>query len=137
MKVVLKRATGPRKGFMMMEVLLALAIFIVVATSYTRATGSLWRTTTFVKEELVISQILDSALQETLYQRQLEEGTFEIFVPERDVNVETIVVPLELENLEGNLIQQMWQVTVIARFQQDGQDQERTVQGWRYLPLYR
>ena len=120
-----------------MEVVLALFIFAIVATSFTKALNTLWRSTTFVKEELVITQILDSALHETLYLQQLEEGTTEIYIEERDVNVETLVVPLELENEEGALLQQMWQVTVIARYEQDGIDQERNVRGWRYLPLYR
>ncbi len=124
-------------GFMLMEVVLALFIFAIVATSFTRALSSLWRTTTFVKEELVITQIMDSALHEALYLQQLEEGTTEVYIEERDVNVETLVVPLELENEEGTLLQQMWQVTVIARYEQDGIDEERSARGWRYLPLYR
>ena len=135
MKIV--SSSGLRNGFMLKEVVLALFIFAIVATSFTKALNTLWRSTTFVKEELVITQILDSALHETLYLQQLEEGTTEIYIEERDVNVETLVVPLELENEEGALLQQMWQVTVIARYEQDGIDQERNVRGWRYLPLYR
>ena len=122
---------------MLMEVLLALSIFAIVATAFTKALNSLWRSTTFVKEELLITQILDSALQETLYLQTLEEGTVEIYIEERDVNIETVVMPLELENEEGNLLSQMWEITVIARYEQDGIDQERTVRGWRYLPLYK
>ncbi len=122
---------------MFMEVILALFIFAVVSTSFTKALNALWRNTSYVKEELVITQILDSALHETLYLSQLEEGTTEIYIPERDVDLETQVIPLELENEEGNILQQMWEVRVIARFEQDGIDQERVVRGWRYLPLYR
>ena len=42
-----------------------------------------------------------------------------------------------METIDGNFLQKMWQVTGIARFEQDGQYQERVVRGWRYLPLYR
>ncbi|MFT6181242.1 MAG: type II secretory pathway pseudopilin PulG [Paracoccaceae bacterium] len=126
-----------RSGFMMMEVLLALMIFAIVATSFTRGINSMWRNTSFVKEELVITQIIDSALQETLYLQQLEEGSTEIYIAERDIDLETQVIPLELETQEGNLLQQMWEIRVIARFKQDGFEQERTVRGWRYLPLYK
>jgi len=122
---------------MLMEVILALFIFAIVSTSFTKAVSSLWRSTTFVKEELVITQILDSALHEALYLQNLQEGSSEIFIEERDVNVETLVLPLELENIEGNLLQQMWEVTIIARYEQDGIDEERSVRGWRYQPLYR
>ncbi len=122
---------------MLMEVVLALFIFTIVATSFTKALSSLWRNTSFVKEELVITQIMDSALQETLYLNQLEEGSQEIYVPERDVNLETQIIPLELENEEGNPLSQMWEVRVIARFVRDGQNQERSVRGWRYLPIFR
>ena len=123
---------------MMAEVILALGIFTIVATSYSKALATLWRTTAYVKEKQVITQIMDSALNEALYLQRLEEGSTEIYIEERDLDLETIVVPLEeMETIDGNVLQNMWQVTVIARFEQDGQYQERVVRGWRYLPLYR
>ncbi|MDB4457451.1 hypothetical protein N9122_00585 [Akkermansiaceae bacterium] len=129
---------GRENGFMMAEVILALGIFTIVATSYSKALATLWRTTAYVKEKQVITQIMDSALNEALYLQRLEEGSTEVYIEERDLDLETIVVPLEeMETIDGNFLQNMWQVTVIARFEQDGQDQERVVRGWRYLPLYR
>ncbi|HAN84060.1 MAG TPA: hypothetical protein DCQ59_12610 [Verrucomicrobiales bacterium] len=123
---------------MMAEVILALGIFTIVATSYSKALATLWRTTAYVKEKQVITQIMDSALNEALYLQRLEEGSTEVYIEERDLDLETIVVPLEeMETIDGNFLQNMWQVTVIARFEQDGQYQERVVRGWRYLPLYR
>jgi len=122
----------------MAEVILALGIFTIVATSYSKALATLWRTTAYVKEKQVITQIMDSALNEALYLQRLEEGSSEVYIEERDLDLETIVVPLEeMETINGNFLQNMWQVTVIARFEQDGQYQERVVRGWRYLPLYR
>ena len=136
MKVLSSR--GRENGFMMAEVILALGIFPIVATSYSKALATLWRTTAYVKEKQVITQIMDSALNEALYLQRLEEGSTEVYIEERDLDLETIVVPLEeMETIDGNFLQNMWQVTVIARFEQDGQDQERVVRGWRYLPLYR
>lgn len=136
MKVLSSR--GRENGFMMAEVILALGIFTIVATSYSKALATLWRTTAYVKEKQVITQIMDSALNEALYLQRLEEGSTEIYIEERDLDLETIVVPLEeMETIDGNFLQNMWQVTVIARFEQDSQYQERVVRGWRYLPLYR
>ena len=136
MKVLSSR--GRENGFMMAEVILALGIFTIVATSYSKALATLLRTTAYVKEKQVITQIMDSALNEALYLQRLEEGSTEVYIEERDLDLETIVVPLEeMETIDGNFLQNMWQVTVIARFEQDGQNQERVVRGWRYLPLYR
>ena len=136
MKVLSSRRR--ENGFMMAEVILALGIFTIVATSYSKALATLWRTTAYVKEKQVITQIMDSALNEALYLQRLEEGSSEVYIEDRDLDLETIVVPLEeMETINGNFLQNMWQVTVIARFEQDGQYQERVVRGWRYLPLYR
>tara|TARA_B100001057_G_scaffold68673_4_gene62461 strand:- start:25275 stop:25685 length:411 start_codon:yes stop_codon:yes gene_type:complete len=136
MKVLSSR--DRENGFMMAEVILALGIFTIVATSYSKALATLWRTTAYVKEKQVITQIMDSALNEALYLQRLEEGSTEVYIEERDLDLETIVVPLEeMETIDGNFLQNMWQVTVIARFEQDGRYQERVVRGWRYLPLYR
>ena len=123
---------------MLMEVIMALFIFTIVATAYSKALSRLWRTTSYMKEKQVVTQIMDSALNEALYLQRLQEGSTEIYIEERDIDLETIVIPLEeMETINGNFLQQMWQVTVIARFEQNGQQQERTVRGWRYLPLYR
>jgi glutamine cyclotransferase len=91
-----------------------------------------------MKEKQVVTQIMDSALNEALYLQRLQEGSTEIYIEERDIDLETIVIPLEeMETIDGSFLQNMWQVTVIARFEQNGKDQERMVRGWRYLPLYR
>ncbi len=127
---------SPPGGFMLMEVILSLMIFAVIATAYTKAMSSIWRNSTFVKDELIISQILDSELAKTLYYPQLEEGSTEVYVAERDINVETQIIQLELENEEGRILPQMWEVIVIGRYTQDGIRLERVVRGWRYLPLY-
>lgn len=122
---------------MLMEVILSLMIFAIIATSYTKAMSNIWRNSTYVKDELVIAQILDSALTEALYYPSLVEGTSEIYVPERDMNIETLIFPREdMENEEGRILPQMWEVQVIGRYVQNGVQQERVVRGWRYLPLY-
>lgn len=136
MKVTNSREQGD--GFMLMEVIMALFIFTVVATAYSKALSRLWRTTSYMKEKQVVTQIMDSALNEALYLQRLQEGSTEIYIEERDIDLETIVIPLEeMETIDGSFLQNMWQVTVIARFEQNGKDQERMVRGWRYLPLYR
>lgn len=136
MKVTNSREQGD--GFMLMEVIMALFIFTVVATAYSKALSRLWRTTSYMKEKQVVTQIMDSALNEALYLQRLQEGSTEIYIEERDIDLETIVIPLEeMETIDGSFLQNMWQVTVIARFEQNGREQERMVRGWRYLPLYR
>jgi len=135
MKRVVTSKAAP--GFMLMEVILALMIFAVIATAYTKAMSSVWNNSSYVKDELVIAQILDSELTKTLYYPQLQEGSTEIYIPERDMNVETQIIEMQIENDEGRILPQMWEVIVIGRYVQDGVNQEKIVRGWRYLPLYR
>lgn len=119
-----------------MEVILALFIFSLVATAFTKALGAVWRTTAYVNEELAITQILDTALTEALYLPNLEEGSTERFYAEREITVETRVQPLELENEEGAILPNMWEVIIIGRFVRDGERREQQIRGWRYQPLY-
>ncbi len=119
-----------------MEVILSLIIFGIVCTAFTKGLSSLWRNTSFIKEELTITQILDSALYEALYISTLVEGTSEVYVAELDITLEVEITPLELENEEGAILQQMWEAKVVARFEQNNREEERSVRGWRYLPLY-
>jgi len=134
----MKSIRHPRKrGFMLMEVVLGLMVFSILAVGYTGALQALRRNSMAVEDQIAITKVVDSALRETLFYPTLEEGEI-IADYERGIEVITVIEPMEeLYNEEGAALTQMFKVTVTARYTLDGIEKEQSAIGWRYLPLYR
>ena len=126
-----------RRGFLLMEVVLAMMIFAVMSVGFTRALSAMRKNSRLVSEQMQIAQVVDSALTEALTLSSLEEGETLSLVGENNMEVLTIVEPLELENEEGRVLQQMFRITVIASWYKNGQHREVIAEGWRNLRLYK
>jgi hypothetical protein len=53
------------------------------------------------------------------------------------MEIYTIIEPMEIENEEGRILQQMFRIVVSARWYEDGREKIEEVEGWRYARLYR
>ena len=126
-----------RRGFLLMEVVLAMMIFAVMSVGFTRALSAMRKNSRLVSEQMQIAQVVDSALTDALTLSSLEEGETLSLVGENNMEVLTIVEPLELENEEGRVLQQMFRITVIASWYKNGQQREVIAEGWRNLRLYK
>ena len=127
------------KGFVLLEVLLAIALFGMAGLGLAKAL-------TFSAQAAVESQLdlrmmtrLQSALTLAAKSKQMEE--YEIISDPDDlgVQVETIVVEMqdgELQNMDGQDLQDMWKIQVRAFWIRNGQSAELTAETWRYGPLY-
>ena len=126
-----------RGGFLLLEMILALAVFGVAATGFVVALHRMSNTASLAQSELRITRILDSALDETLSLPVLEEGTTNTSVGETGIELDiTIELLEELENEEGELLQEMYRIEIIAKWFENGQWQERMVETWRYGRMY-
>ena len=81
--------------------------------------------------------ILDSALEETISLPTLEEGKTTTQLEGSGVELVTTIEPIEdLQNEEGQPLQEMFRIQIVARwFDQDGW-QERSAETWRYARMY-
>ena len=121
---------------MLMEVVLGLMVFSILAVGYTSALKALRRNSMAVEEQISMTKVVDSALRETLYYPTLEEGEI-VADYERGIEVVTEIIPIEeMLNEEGVALTKMFEVRVTARYTLDGIEKEQSAVGWRYLPLY-
>lgn len=134
-----------RAGYVMMEIVIALGLFSAVAVSLVKALHMTSQTAGIIQDEMRIERILRSAMTDALSNPNLEEGSetvdlTEITGDEKSFftgQIETIVEPLELENEDGQLLQNMFRIEVIFYWQVDGEWQEQRAETWRYANLYR
>lgn len=126
-----------KSGFLLLEMVLALAIFGMAATGFTVALNRMAATASLAQSELRITRILDSALEETLSQPTIEEGSDTIEIGETGVELETNIERIEdLLNEEGQQLQDMFRIRIKAKWVENGLSQERSAETWRYGMMY-
>jgi len=134
----MKRPTlMPRRGFLLLEMVLALAVFGMAATGFVVALHRMSAAASLAQSELRITRILDSALDETISLPVLEEGQTNTSVGDTGIELDTTIELIEdLMNEDGEILQEMYRIEIIARWYANGQWQDRTVETWRYGRMY-
>lgn len=131
------KVSRKKRGFLLLEVVLALAVFAIACTGLTMAFQRMAGAANLAQSELRITRILDSALTEQLSMPMLEEGVTQIPVEGTDIELDVVIEPIEdMENQDGELLQQMFHIKVIAKWYTNGTWQERSAETWRYNPMY-
>ena len=126
-----------KRGFLLLEMILALAVFGIAATGFAVALHRMADAASLAQSELRITRILESALDETLSLPTLEEGTTNSTVGETGIELDTTISLLEdLENEESNTLDQMYLIKVDARWFANGEWQKRSVETWRNGKMY-
>lgn len=131
--------SSPRnsRGFLLLEVVLALGVFAIACTGLTVAFHRMADAARLAQSELRITRILDSALTEQLSFPTLEEGVTRLSVEGTEIELDAEIAPLEdLQNQDGEVLQQMFHIKVTANWFENGAWQTRSVETWRYNPMY-
>ena len=129
--------TVNNRGFLLLEMVLALAVFGIAATGFAVALNRMAKVAALAQSELRITRILDSALDETLSLPVLEEGVTDSKAGDTGVDLVTTIEPLtELQNEEGQLLQQMYLIKIEAKWFENSELQNRIVETWRYGLMY-
>lgn len=125
------------RGFLLLEMVLALAVFGIAATGFAVALHRMAAVAALAQSELRITRILDSALDETLSLPTLEEGVTNFTVTDTNIELDTTIELLDkMENEDGQLLQEMYRIEIKARWFENAAAQERTVETWRYGRMY-
>ena len=126
-----------RRGFLLLEMVLALAVFGIAATGFAVALQRMAALAALAQSELRITRILDSALDETISLPALEEGLTHTKVADTGIVLDTTIKLLDkLENQDGQFLQGMYRIEITARWMDNTVRQERTVETWRYINMY-
>lgn len=134
-------------GYVLMEIVIALGLFAAVAVSLVKALHMTGDTASTIQDQMRVERVLRSALTDVLSRPNLEEGEEKFTLAEmmeirEEFNfpgeIEVLIEPLELENEDGQLLQNMFRIVVTFFWRgADGEWQERSAETWRYGNLYR
>jgi hypothetical protein len=125
------------RGFLLFEMVLALAVFGIAATGFAVALHRMAAVALLAQSELRITRILDSALDEALSLPTMVEGVTNSTVEGTGIELDTTIELLdEMENEDGQLLQEMYRIEIKARWFDNAAAQERSVETWRYGRMY-
>jgi hypothetical protein len=123
-----------------MEVLLALGVFGIAATGFAVALHRTADLAATAQRKLKMTRLLQSALAEAMSYPVLEEGSTTVAVEEMsDEGLEittTVELLPEMENEDGQLLQEMYRIEVLATWFSNAVQQEQVAETWRYSRLY-
>jgi len=126
-----------KSGFLLLEMVLALAVFGAAATGFTVALNRMAATASLAQSELRITRIIDSALEETLSLPVIEESSDTMEIGETGIELEIIIEPIEdLLNEDGQQLQNMFRIRITARWTENRKAQELSAETWRYGMMY-
>ncbi|QUE52203.1 hypothetical protein KBB96_04755 [Luteolibacter ambystomatis] len=122
----------------MLEVILALAVFSIAATGFIVAIRKMGMVAQLAQSEMRITRIMESALSEAVSRPTMEEGTTSLNLVESDTEVITKIESMQdqLQNQDGQVLQEMYLITVTAHWIENNEQQERTARTWRYSRMY-
>ena len=83
------------RGYLLLEVVLAMGIFAMAATGFTIALHKAADASDLMTREMQITRILQSSLDEALSVPVLEEKTTTVTIDERNMEIETIYEKME------------------------------------------
>jgi type II secretory pathway pseudopilin PulG len=128
------------RGFLLLEVVLALGVFGVAATSFAVALQRTADLASLTQRELRITRLLESALTEAMSYPVLEEGSIDLEVTEMTEQnltmVSTVELLPEMLNEDGQALQEMYRIRITAAWTENGVPHEQIAETWRYSRLY-
>lgn len=126
-----------RRGFVLLESILALALFSAIAVGFTTAIQQVGTAAARAGEQMRIQRMLETLLTEASKATEFEPGEEGLGPDHKDVYYTRIIEELELENMDGQPLNNMYRIAILAEWTDSlGNDSSRVAELVRYEPLY-
>ncbi|MCP4848920.1 MAG: type II secretion system protein [Verrucomicrobiaceae bacterium] len=126
-----------RSGFILLESILALALFAIVAVGFTVAIQQVAFTANSSGESMRVQRMLETLLTEASKVVRFEEVEEGIGEDEKGVYYSKIIEEIEMQNMDEQELQNMWRIAIIAEWEDaSGRTMENVAEMIRYEPLY-
>lgn len=130
-----------RRGFLLMEVILALGVFAIGATGFAVALAKTADAAAMAQRRVTITRILESSLREAMSIPVLEEGVTTVALEEEiggaavEIDTRVELMP-EIANQDGQFLAEMFRIQISANWYENGEWMRETAETWRYGRLY-
>lgn len=138
MKSPVKKILAYKKsGSALFELLLAVMIFGMAALALARSLNQVGLLAIESKQAAQIQAKAHSLLFEYGFGAELVEGEIELPSEGENINYHVLIEPMEMENMEGELLPDLFRIVLRVDWEESGQAREFIAETYRYAPLYR
>jgi len=123
-----------RKGFTLLETLLALMVFSTAVVALVEAVHQLGEHTLLRRHEAAVQERMRSLLVE---HTRRPDDIEEMKLQEGDVTYIVTHTPLELKDRDGQPVAGLFEVRVTAAWKEGRTQQQASAETWVYPPLFR
>lgn len=123
-----------RSGFILFEVMIAIAVFAIVALSLASAMNSTIEASNYLDRQASIRYGLDSMMYEALHKPKRQEMTFDYEDEILGVRYRTSMEELKFTTFEGENLKGLYLLRVTASYEEDGEDRTETAERYVYRP---
>ncbi len=130
-------AASGRRGYVLLEVILAMSLLSIIAVSLTVALSRLGEAAARSQRELNVLRNLESLMTEALRNPVIEPVEQTLDPDPFGVVYAVLIEPIEgLETQSQVSLQDLFVIRITARWLDNGVVQEELVETYRYAPLY-
>ena len=124
-----------RSGFVLLEVVLALALFATVAVGMTNALDQMGRANRAGRQDAQVMRVLESVLAEVAHQPELKPKTFSFPLTDDRIGASASIQKIKLITKNKTELSHMFLIRAEAWFQ-DGRDKlmKRSMETYVYSP---
>ena len=126
-------AARRRRGYALLDVILAVTVFAIWGAGIVAFMQRISDTSASYSRDRVIQYRLESMLSEAK-ERPIEEMTAEVVDETLATTFRTTVEPLQLANIDGEALEDLYKLTVTATFQASGGEQVEKAELFIYKP---
>jgi hypothetical protein len=122
-------------GFVLLEIVMALGLFALVAVGMTQALDQIAQTSTLARQEAQLLRALDSALAEVVHQPELVKSRYDFPRSGDGIDVAAVVEKVELRTREKAILDHMYRIQVDAWLKDGAQEVlRRSIETYVYSP---
>lgn len=134
MKPHFPTTNGRRRAYILLEVIIALTVFSIVAVGLAVALQSSIESVNFLTREAVVRRGLDAMLIEAKKKPKREEMAFAFRDELLGIDYATQLEELKFVNLEGRPVSGLFLLVATARYQVDGQERNDRAEVYVHRP---
>ena len=130
------KAKRTRSGFVLLEIVIALGLFSMVAVSLTQALDQIAQTSRLARDESRVMRVLESALAQTAHAPELKEKTIAYDSTADGVKASATIKKIKLVTKNKAELDKMYSITVTAWIDDTGRSKllERSMETYVYSP---
>lgn len=124
-----------RSGFVLLEIVMALGLFALVAVGLTQALDQIAQTSTLSRQEAQLLRVMDSVLAEVVHQPEFKQAQYDFPPTAEGIRAHASIERAEVYSREKTLLDHLYRIQVnVSLFDDSTEVLRRSIETYVYSP---